>query len=40
MATQNRMGAKMQPCLSPEMVEILDIFCLTLHRYFLMKDSL
>jgi len=33
MATQNRMGAEMQPCLTPEVVEILnDSFCLTLIR--------
>jgi len=31
MATQNRIGAKMQPCLTPEVVEILDdSFCPTL----------
>ena len=33
MATRNEMGAKMQPCLTPEVVEILgDSFCLTLIR--------
>jgi len=33
MATQNRIGAKMQPCLTPEVVEILDdSFCPTLIR--------
>jgi len=34
MATGNRMGAKMQPCLTPEVVETLDdSFCPTLIPY-------
>ena len=43
MATGNRMGAKMQPCLTPEVVETLDdSFCPTLipwHQHDTTNDT-